>query len=78
MIQEEDLIGALESGYLAGAGLDAVEVEPLHPTSPLWTMENVVISPHVGGNPDFESRIRSSLLAKTYRVSSEEKNHSTS
>lgn len=53
VIQEEDLIGALESGYLAGAGLDVVEVEPLHPTSPLWTMENVVISPHVGAQSRF-------------------------
>ncbi len=47
-INESDLIEALESGHLAGAGLDVVEVEPLHPTSPLWTMDNVVISPHVG------------------------------
>ena len=53
VIQEEDLIGALESGYLAGAGLDVVEVEPLHPTSPLWTMENVVISPNVGAQSRF-------------------------
>ena len=53
VIQEEDLIGALESGHLAGAGLDVVEVEPLHPTSPLWTMENVVISPHVGAQSRF-------------------------
>ena len=53
VILEEDLIGALESGYLAGAGLDVVEVEPLHPTSPLWTMENVVISPHVGAQSRF-------------------------
>ena len=53
VIQEEDLIGALESGHLAGAGLDVVEVEPLHPASPLWTMENVVISPHVGAQSRF-------------------------
>ena len=78
VIQEEDLIGALESGYLAGAGLDVVEVEPLHPTSPLWTMENVVISPHVGANPDFESRIRIKFVSQNIQRFLREKNHSTS
>ncbi len=53
VVQESDLIAALESGHLAGAGLDVVEVEPLHPTSPLWTMENVVISPHVGAQSKY-------------------------
>jgi len=53
VINESDLIDALHSGHLAGAGLDVVEVEPLHPTSPLWTMDNVIISPHVGAQSKY-------------------------
>jgi phosphoglycerate dehydrogenase-like enzyme len=43
----EDLIAALRSGQLAGAGLDVVAPEPLPPDSPLWGMPNVLITPHV-------------------------------
>lgn len=53
VINESDLIEALESGHIAGAGLDVVEIEPLHPTSPLWNMNNVVISPHVGAQSKY-------------------------
>ncbi len=49
LVVERDLVEALRSGHLAGAGLDVTEVEPLSPTSPLWEMENVIITPHVGG-----------------------------
>lgn len=43
----QDLIAALQSGQLAGAGLDVVDPEPLPPESPLWGMSNVLITPHV-------------------------------
>src|SRR2546428_335778 len=43
----EDLIAALRSGHLAGAGLDVAAPEPLPPDSPLWAMPNVLITPHV-------------------------------
>jgi phosphoglycerate dehydrogenase-like enzyme len=45
-IDEEALIEALRSGHLAGAALDVTTVEPLPPDSPLWQMEQVIISPH--------------------------------
>ncbi len=48
-VDEAALIAALESGRIAGAGLDTVAVEPLPETSPLWDMENVIITPHTGG-----------------------------
>src|SRR5436190_14855444 len=48
IIVENDLVAALESGHLAGAGLDVTEVEPLPPESRLWSLPNVIITPHVG------------------------------
>lgn len=41
------LIAALRSGHLAGAGLDVADPEPLPPASPLWSLPNVLITPHV-------------------------------
>ena len=48
LIDEEALIGALQNHAIAGAGLDVQEVEPLDDASPLYTMENVIITPHMG------------------------------
>jgi phosphoglycerate dehydrogenase-like enzyme len=49
VINEVDLVKALSEGWIAGAGLDVFEKEPLPPESPLWDMENVVITPHSAG-----------------------------
>jgi D-3-phosphoglycerate dehydrogenase len=49
LIVEEDLVAALESGHLGGAGLDVTDPEPLPATSKLWALPNVIITPHVGG-----------------------------
>ena len=43
----DDLVAALRSGHLAGAGLDVADPEPLPPDHPLWSMPNVLITPHV-------------------------------
>jgi D-2-hydroxyacid dehydrogenase (NADP+) len=46
IVDESALIDALKEGTIAGAALDATEDEPLSPISPLWDMDNVIISPH--------------------------------
>jgi D-2-hydroxyacid dehydrogenase (NADP+) len=48
IVDEDALIGALDSGTIAGAGLDVFETEPLPEDNPLWDFEEVVISPHRG------------------------------
>ncbi len=49
LVIERDLVESLESGHLAGAGVDVTQVEPLPTDSPLWDLPNVIITPHVGG-----------------------------
>ncbi len=51
----EDLVAALESGALAGAGLDVTDPEPLPPDNPLWKLPNVIITPHVAAGSDLRS-----------------------
>lgn len=46
IVDEAALIDALRAGRLGGAALDALTVEPLPADSPLWKMENVIITPH--------------------------------
>lgn len=45
-----DLVEALRSGRLGGAALDVFDTEPLPADSPLWTMDNVLVSPHMSGD----------------------------
>ncbi len=57
IVLEAKLIQALREGWIAGAGLDVFEEEPLSETSPLWEMPNVIITPHVAGsNPQYMER----------------------
>ena len=49
-IDTEALCDALESGALAGAGLDVTDPEPLPPGHRIWKLENAVITPHVAGD----------------------------
>ena len=52
LIDTEALVEALKSGHLLGAGLDTFEQEPPPKGSPLWSLPNVALSPHVGANTD--------------------------
>jgi D-3-phosphoglycerate dehydrogenase len=46
IVDTDALVGALQEGQLAGAGLDVLEQEPIHPESPLLRMEQVIVTPH--------------------------------
>ncbi len=50
LVVEQDLFEACRDGVIAGAGLDAIRQEPVDPASPLLTLDNVIIYPHIGGN----------------------------
>jgi phosphoglycerate dehydrogenase-like enzyme len=52
IVDEEALIQALNSGKIAGAALDAFCQEPLPQDHPFWKMNNVIVTPHVGGASD--------------------------
>ncbi len=52
LVDEEALIHALQRGRIAGAGLDTTTVEPLPEESPLWTLPQVIITPHVAPGTD--------------------------
>ncbi|ADH60355.1 D-isomer specific 2-hydroxyacid dehydrogenase NAD-binding protein [Thermoanaerobacter mathranii subsp. mathranii str. A3] len=49
VVDEKALINALENKVIKGAALDVFEEEPLREDSPLWDMENVIITPHMAG-----------------------------
>jgi D-2-hydroxyacid dehydrogenase (NADP+) len=57
LVKTDDMVAALKSGGIAGAGMDVTDPEPLPNKHVLWTMPNVVISPHVGGqSPEARDR----------------------
>ncbi|MCM3748376.1 D-2-hydroxyacid dehydrogenase [Paenibacillus pasadenensis] len=51
-VDTEALVEALRSGAIGGAGLDVTDPEPLPEGHPLWTMEQVIVTPHMGGSSE--------------------------
>ncbi|MGH9070117.1 MAG: D-2-hydroxyacid dehydrogenase [Acidimicrobiales bacterium] len=56
VVDEPALVAALKSGGIRGAALDVFAEEPLPPTSPLWDLPNVLVSPHSASTVDGENK----------------------
>jgi phosphoglycerate dehydrogenase-like enzyme len=68
IVVEEDLIHALQTGEIAGAGLDVFEVEPLPEMNPLWEMKNVIITPHTSGSTEnYDQRVVEDIFLPNLR-----------
>ncbi len=61
VVDEPALVEALRAGKIAGAGLDSFAPEPPMANNPLWTLANVIVTPHVGGVTE-EARREVSLM----------------
>jgi phosphoglycerate dehydrogenase-like enzyme len=66
-VVQGDLVAVLQSGRLAGAGLDVTDPEPLPPDSPLWKLSNVIITPHVSADSDLGDEVRFAILRENLR-----------
>ncbi|MFC0473353.1 D-2-hydroxyacid dehydrogenase [Halalkalibacter kiskunsagensis] len=63
VIDEKALIRALKHERIAGAGLDVFETEPLQEESPLWELENVIVTPHTSGSTEYyDERVVKDIL----------------
>jgi phosphoglycerate dehydrogenase-like enzyme len=67
LVDEQGLVEVLRSGHLGGAALDVFQEEPLPATSPLWTMPNVLISPHSASTSDRENTRLTDLFCLNLR-----------
>lgn len=56
IVNQSALIKALREGWIAGAGLDVFETEPLPPDSELWELPNVILSSHISSWTDIDRR----------------------
>jgi phosphoglycerate dehydrogenase-like enzyme len=73
IIKELDLIKALKEGWIAGAALDTFSMEPLPEDSPLWNMQNVIITPHVAGlTPHYMERLTDLFCTNLRRFMNDE------
>ncbi|MHB9034388.1 MAG: NAD(P)-dependent oxidoreductase, partial [Anaerolineae bacterium] len=76
IIDEPAMIRALQSGKIAGAGLDVFAHEPLPADSPLWDMPNVIITAHYAGRtPRHEEGAMAILLDNLRRYTAKQPLH---
>lgn len=68
IVDEAALIDALQNSRLAGAGLDVFETEPLSAASPLWRMDNVILTPHTAGLTPYYFKRVAALFAANLRL----------
>ena len=64
----DDLVAALNAGTIAGAALDVFEIEPLPSDHPLWTMPNVLLTPHMAGHGRYLNDRRYEIMEDNCRA----------
>ena len=64
----DDLVAALNAGTIAGAALDVFEIEPLPSDHPLWTMQNVLLTPHMAGHGRYLNDRRYEIMEDNCRA----------
>jgi len=67
VIDEQALVRALRDGWIAGAGLDVTQEEPLPSDNPLYSMPNVILTPHISGNSIHYETHLAELFAENLR-----------
>ena len=67
IVDEAALVEALREGVIAGAALDVFEREPLSPESPLWDLDNVILSPHVTGGVENYNELATEIFCDNLR-----------
>lgn len=73
VVDEPALVRALREGELAGAALDVFAEEPLPAASPLWGMENVIVTPHAAAaTREYAGRVAALVRENTRRLATDE------
>jgi phosphoglycerate dehydrogenase-like enzyme len=69
IVNQAALVRAIKEGVIAGAGLDTVDEEPLPADDELWSLPNVIITPHIAGNaePELLERRTFAIFAENLR-----------
>jgi len=67
LVDEEELIRVLKEKKIRGAGLDVFSREPLPEDSPLWDLDNIILTPHLGGFSDVSNERSIELIAENIR-----------
>lgn len=66
-VVQDDLVAALRNGRLAGAGLDVTDPEPLPAGHPLYSLPNVILTPHVAADSDLGNAARWAIVRENLR-----------
>ncbi len=66
-VNQDDLVDALKNKIIAGAAMDVTDPEPLPPDHPLWSLDNVIITPHMSGRTVQSALLRKLLFRENVR-----------